>query len=187
MMTVVSKSQYAALRNVALQTVSTWIAREQLTEPALLSDGNIDVAAADLQLRERIDPTRSIAHAPNGLFGPRDADGDTPPPPAADDPVRRRQVALADQAEVEANEKRLAFEARRGKYLLAEDVAALRGRAYADLMRSVDRWLPSVVAEIGGGQTELVIARHSWRAFRTAEADAAMTRAGELPELVGDE
>src|ERR1700693_373193 len=104
MSAVVSKSQYAALRNVSLPTVSNWIARGLLTHPALRPDGTIDVDAADLHLRARIDPTRSLAQAPRGFFGVRDegADEETL---AGDDPVRRRQVALADQAETTAREQ----------------------------------------------------------------------------------
>ena len=58
---ILSKSAYARQRGRGPSAVSNWIRSGQLSPPALLPDGRINVELADLQLAERLDPVRSAA------------------------------------------------------------------------------------------------------------------------------
>ncbi|HVH77165.1 MAG TPA: hypothetical protein VM755_19795 [Stellaceae bacterium] len=60
---IISKSEYAERRGVGESAVSNWIARGQLTPPALQADGSIDADLADEQRsRRRIKPRRLPRH-----------------------------------------------------------------------------------------------------------------------------
>ena len=56
---ILSKIVYAQHAGVTPGAVSQWIARGQLTAPALQVDGLIDVVLADRQLAETLSPARS--------------------------------------------------------------------------------------------------------------------------------
>jgi hypothetical protein len=58
---ILSKSAFAARRNVDASTVSKWIARRKIYGAALTTDGRIDVVEAERQLEVTLDAKQSAA------------------------------------------------------------------------------------------------------------------------------
>ena len=72
---VLTKSAYAAARGRTPAWVSKMIVRGRLGPPAVLSDGRIDVAAADQMILDRCDPSRGARKPFLGLERPAEAGG----------------------------------------------------------------------------------------------------------------
>jgi hypothetical protein len=142
---VVTKGEFAAMLGVALSTVSTWIARGQLTAPALSSDGRIDVVLGKKQLAERIDLAKSRGRSPAGLF----AKIDKPAPAPAPLPGRlgigriaaygeRITVSRGDLLQLELDRQELLRLFESGRLVKVSDADRALSRDLADLIGAVD-------------------------------------------------
>lgn len=177
---ILTKSEYARLHGVKSHTVSMWIARGHLTPPALREDGMIDVELADMQLRERLHALKSTGKGsgPQSLFNgtpvaAATAATDTPPvateaqPPGELNTLRiRRERVLVEDAE-----RKVALA--RGELMPVTEAEAVWMRELTDLLIGIEQWLPDLVTKLGGGRSQVDLARAEWRAFRERRAAAA--------------
>lgn len=60
---IVTKSEFAKLRNVSKETVSRWLSRGKLTQDCLTADGKIRVSRAVKALSEKLSPAHVSAAA----------------------------------------------------------------------------------------------------------------------------
>jgi hypothetical protein len=138
---VITKSEFARRAGVEAAAVSAWISRGQLTPPALLEDGRIDVQLAGAQLRERLDPARTTLDFERLLD------------PDADPSARGGPAALIERAReqrIEENDLRLRRlkreELERARSLVPADAAAQsHARHFEELLTAVEQWLPDLV------------------------------------------
>jgi hypothetical protein len=171
---IVSKSAFAALRGVGVSAVSKWIKRGRISGAALTADRRINVAEAERQLAATGDVARSVA----AIVAAR---------ANADDAQSRdllRAKVLAAQIDVERKRRQLAVET--GRYMLTADARADWVREIAQFIATVEQRLPDLVAQLGGGQEEILMARRWWRSLRASESAAAAERAQGLPEFIED-
>src|SRR5579885_972382 len=134
---LITKSEFAAARGVDRSTISKWISRGRLTAPALTPDGRIDAEIADRQLGASLDPVRHLGQQHR-------AKPAAPPPgaaveafgPAADLLRAKAQIAL-----IAAEERRIAFEATRGRYTLTEAAEAAWAAALTEFLLDVENSL----------------------------------------------
>jgi hypothetical protein len=106
---------------------------------------------------------------------------------SADDVQSRdllRAKVLAAQIDVERKRRQLNVE--NGRYMLAASARAEWARVIAQFIATVEQRLPELVAQLGGGKDEIVVARRWWRSLRGSESAAAAARAEGLPEFVAD-
>jgi hypothetical protein len=147
---IVTKGEFAELLGVERPTVSTWIARGQLTAPALLADGRINFDLGKQQLAARIDLAKSRGRAPGGLF----ANVDKPTPasgvePIGDDPTANAALKGYGARIAKARGDLLQLELdRRELHRLLEDGHLIR---VADRDREVLRKLSLLIVSIDGG------------------------------------
>jgi|SRR5579872_6328961 len=166
---ILSKTAFAARRNVGVSTVSKWIERARISGAALTADGRIDVAEAERQLGVRLDAVRSEG----AIASARAADEAAP--------------SVRDQIlEVELESKRRKLEAEKGVYVRSDQVRAERTKALTQMMAAIDNWVVEIAAELALDPDLSTRLRSSWRHFRERQADAFLAEAEALPELLSD-
>ena len=174
---IFTKSGYARRIGVRPSAISNYIARRQLTPPAVRADGTIDAALADQQLDIRLDTIRRASRP-------------APAAPAAE-PIdfssgRDLLRARALSASVAAERSRRALEHERGRYALSEDVAAEWARALAGFLVEVERSLPDLAHTLQLDHQQTVTLRRWWRQQRAEAAERNRLAAAAEPVLVGD-
>src|SRR5260370_32935259 len=129
-MEILTKREFAARCKVRPCTVSNWVARKRLTAPALRADGAIAVEAAFQQLGITLDPVRAASRpkAPTAPAAELVAFG-----PAAD-LLKARALIL----QIDAEQRRRAFEHERGRYMLTADAEAQWTAELTDLLLAID-------------------------------------------------
>jgi|ERR1700687_683482 len=183
---ILSKSQYAAARNVTPGAVTNWIARGKLTRPALRSDGKIDANLADKQLGLTLDPVRaaSAGDRPRQRQSPPDAGtGWSDNDKASQQLLRARAV----KASVEAERARRELNVERGRYAISSDVTAVWARTLGAFLQRVEEGFADLATDIGLDREQLTGLRKYWRAQRAGAAEDARQIAKALPEFVADE
>jgi hypothetical protein len=183
---LLSKSGYAAARNVTPAAVTNWIARGKLTRPALRFDGKIDVDLADKQLGITVDPVRAAS------AGDRTSQRQAPPDAGAgwsenDKASQQLLRARAVKASVEAERARRDLNAERGKYAIATDVAAAWARTLDAFLQRVEEGFGDLAIDLGLDREQLAGLRKFWRAQRASAAEEARQLAATLPAFVADE
>ena len=176
---ILSKSAYARLRGRGPSAVSNWIRSGQLSPPALLPDGRINVELADLQLAERLDPVRSAAQrSPVGSNT------------GSSDPVKEAQAeylrARALSAAIRAERERRELNAERGRYMLTDQVRSEWGRGIMEHLQSVEQSLPDLAAQLGHGREGLLILRQWWRRQCQYTADRNKLQGDNFPDYRED-
>jgi hypothetical protein len=183
-----TKSDYARRLGIRPSQVSNYIARQQLTPPALRPDGTIDAALADTQLRVTVDPVRQ-ASRPGRAARASAADVTTAPATAPIDfqasSVLLRSRAL--MAQITAERTRREFQAERGRYTLTATAEAETRRILTEPISAIDQAIPDLVDALGGGRGNLVTIRKWWYQLRAKEAARHHQIAATLPEFVADE
>jgi hypothetical protein len=119
---IFTKSEYASRLGVRPSAVSNYIARGQLTEPALRRDGRIDANLADQQLDVTLDAVRKAARP----IKPALESPSTPPSSAAviDLDAGRSLRSRATIEGIRAERARREFEHERDRYTLTEAAQA---------------------------------------------------------------
>lgn len=198
--TLVSKGEYARLKQRAPSAVSNWIAGGKISPEALVGIGNhakIWVERADLDLARNLDPAqqeqqeRPIAVTP----------GLPPPPPSVAAPISsdpiiddiaRRRKADADAAELNAEQARRRLAADSGRWVDAAEVKAIYTQELAKLVTDLDVFITSVMAvelaEAFGLDVKLVTikAREIYRSYRGGVADDARAEIEERSEAMAE-
>jgi hypothetical protein len=205
--TIVTKLEYAALKQRSPQAVSNWIAEGKLTAAALVGQGQrarIWVEQADRDLARFLDPSQQAAQPrpidqaaaappPGGdLFG---APGTTSPAAASGDDIARKRRADADSAELAAERARRLAEVESGRWVEAAEAKKQWGAELTKVITELETFigtaLPKAIADhIEGAdwKTISVIARQEYRKYRAGVADryqkqlAARTPAPAPPE-----
>ncbi len=174
---IVSKSEYARMRGRSPAALSHWIREGKLTPPALIGSGRtarIDVKLADEQLATTLDIGQQLAQP-----APVAANGGGLP---LDDQARLRR-AKVEREEIEARMARAREERELGRWLLAAEAEKAWRRELVDLLAGFELFLTSLAADLAAGLdvdvTKVVeITDDAFRAWRSAQADAAAKRAG---------
>lgn len=179
MRTLVSKSEYARLKNRTPQAVSNWIASGVITSKALVGSGRrakICVEQADSDLARQLDPGQQSAQArPANLSINSKTDKPTASEP--DEYLVRRRKADAERAEIEAERARGQLAAERGKWLDAEEAQKAWAKQCTKELTAIEQFLGNTLAvdladEFGLNCKELSVAiRQSWRGYRQTAAD----------------
>lgn len=201
MKTIVSKGEFARLKQRGPSAVSNWIAHGKISAAALIGKGNaakIWVEQAERDLAASLDPSQQVIQAVPILPTsapvpdlPLDA-APIAPAPAARQPsppmtdreadLARRTRADADRAELDLELARRKMAVDEGRYVLAEDAARSYGRELAKLLSETETFLFSTLArEIANAngidwKTLAVGMRESYRRFRAGVSDDARTR-----------
>lgn len=184
---LLSKSGYAAARDVTPGAVTNWIARRKLTAPALRADGRIDVALADRQLGLMLDPVQAASAGDRtGRLGASPA----PSTPAWSENEKASQQLLrarAVKASVEAERARRDLNAERGRYIPSQDAAAEWARTLGAFLQRVEEGFADLAIDLGLDRAQLAGLRKYWRSQRASAAAEARQSAQSLPEFVADE
>jgi aryl carrier-like protein len=165
-MPVLSVTEYAAHRGVGSTAVSNYIARGQISSPALLEDGRIDSELADDQLAAAIAPHAS---ASAGARGSSSASG------AAATLLEAR--ASSAQAAAERDIRKL--NAERGRYVLAKQQLEVTAHLVSEFVNGIEQGLPDLGDALGLDRVQMMALRKWWRDLRTRYA------AG-FPEFIED-
>lgn len=183
---VFTKSEYARRIGRRPSAISNYIARQQLTPPAVRADGKIDAALADAQLGVTIDPVRAAAQAGAQAQSSRPtAVGYQAPAISGDAASLLRSRAI--MARIAAIERRFAFEASRGRYMLTEDAERQWRTVLSGIILAIEAWFVDLVAELPGDKhRNVIIIRKSWRRLRVQLAAQEREGAAKLPEFAED-
>ena len=201
MKTVVSKGEFARLKQRGPSAVSNWIKDGKISPAALIGKGNaakIWVEQAERDLAASLDPSQQVIQAapilPTSAPVP-DLPLDAAPIAAA--PVARQAPALqtdreldlarrtradADRAELDLELARRKMAVDEGRYVEAAEAARSYGRELAKLLSETETFLFSTLArEIANAhgidwKTLAVSMRESYRKFRAGVSDDARTR-----------
>lgn len=183
-MQLVTKSAYARLRNRAPSAVSNWIADGKLTPPAVVDD-MIDVALADAQLAERLDPSQQLAQERplSGADLDDDADADEDPllegstagAASSRDATKRYLQAKAEEKELEVERRKRNMMAESGRWM--ETAAAERafGQKLSAIFTDMEAWVNQAGEELANTlgtdlRATTLALRDSLRAFRERQA-----------------
>lgn len=200
---IVSKGQFAALRNVTPGRVSQWIAERKIKGPAIIGEGRnaqIHVALATQQLRNSLDINQ---RAGNGL----ETNLDLPPPVPAYTPElpgttpKPHELPIADPIDEHIKRERLE-QLRRANRKLAEEEAARAGR-FTDAAESTRRMgaiAAQMITVVEGSLSEIATALSArfqvpqrdvlhllhaeLRKVRASGAKMFREQAAALPEMV---
>jgi hypothetical protein len=183
---VFTKSEYARRIGRRPSAISNYIARQQLTPPAVRADGRIDATLADAQLGVTIDPVRAAAQAGAQAQSSRPAAvGYQAPAISGDAASLLRSRAI--MARITAVERRFAFEASRGRYMLTEDAQREWRTVLSGIIAAIEAWFADLVAELPGDKhRNIIVIRKSWRRLRVQLAMQEREGAAKLPEYVED-
>lgn len=204
---VVSKSQYALLKNVTPGRVSQWISEGKIEPDAIVGDGRaakIDVAKADAHLRRKLDINQ---RAGNGistrLTTPPQLLPQTPlpagevPAPATQpdlDPIEEQIKRERLESLQRDNRKKAEDEAARaGRYVNSQSSAAQMGKIAATMLEIFEGSLADLASALSGRfqipqRDALHLLRGEFRGIRTRAAVSMKEAALALPStLVEDE
>lgn len=190
-----SRRDYARHVGVTRGALKMWIARGKLTPPALLPNGLIDVEQADAQLRLTLNLSRHIGQGGSAGFingiAPPHPPGPVPSPATAMAPddimvARQMQRARAVSASIDAERKRRELNAERGRYVLAQQVAAEWTKALSAFLQSVELSFPELVTRAGLDRGQVIALRQWWREQRQQNALRFAAEAEAMPEYVED-
>lgn len=216
MKTLVSKGEFARLKQRGPSAVSNWIAAGQITRASLVGDGHrakIWVEQAERDLAASLDPSQQVNQQAPILPSAQEAGlpdlplapgGDVPPvaPPAVrpaqqserEADLARRAKADADRAEYDAEEARRKLAIAQGKYVVAEDAAREWGREMSRFISDVETFLSSTLARDLAAAHGLdwkalsVEIREKFRAFRAESSEEARARReAPVPESEADD
>lgn len=176
-----TREAYARRRGVRTRAVHNFIAREQLTAPALREDGLIDPDLADDQLDERLNPVQSA--------GARQRVDRAPPVDGGSDPSAARQLlrARAISASVDAARKRRAFDLERGRYMLTATAQVEWNKALAEFLLGLEQSFPDLATDLGLDRTKTAVLRKWWRDQRTKAAANFAATAAATDEFVEED
>lgn len=152
---LVSKSELSRLMNVKPSAVSNWLARGQLTAPALRPDGRIDVDLARQQLGDTVDLGRSHHRSSR------------PPAGTARERAKLHRLKIY-RMELEIAKRTRVAAVERAGLVRADGAAAAWAAELSNLLTAIEGWLPDL-AQMLGADRELVLI--AWRAFRQRRAD----------------
>ncbi len=171
--TIVTKGEYARMRNRTPGAVSHWIRQGKLHGPALVGRGRtarIVVEEADRQLADLLDLGQqyaqerpiTLALAPHAQERPDDDDGEDAQTAGAGSHQAAYYEARARKQQAEAALAEAKLQAQEGRWLDREAHEAASARVLAELMQMIDE-LPSrvgepVAAELGVEARALVLA-----------------------------
>jgi hypothetical protein len=201
---VVSKSQYAALKNVSPGRVSQWISEGKIEPDALIGEGRsakINVAVADRQLKQKLDLSQRLG---NGLATRL---GETPPPaaaapqPAAESPAPPPAPSVIDAIEEafkrekleglqRENRKRAEEEAARaGRYVDAQAASAQMAKIATKTITIFEGALPEiagvVAAKFSLSQRDVLhLLRSEFRSVRQRAAGGLRDAAAQLAPAI---
>lgn len=186
-MELVTKSQYARMRNREPSAVSNWIAGGKLAPPALVQqDGKelIDVAAADAMLAERLDPSQQLAQDT-----PIETELDDDDAELLDDietkvgssksgsitETRRYLTAKAEEKELDVERKKRAMMADSGRWLETAVAEKAFAQKLAAIFTDLEAWVSAageeLATELGTDIRATTLAlRESMRRFRERQA-----------------
>lgn len=180
---IVSKSEFARRRGVDPAAVSMWIARGQIWGSALTADGKVDEQVAIEQLRQKLDPARSLT--PLDDLGGNGA-GDSDVPHVSASLIDQQRSQRIEEAALRLRRLRAEENERAGKYMVTTNVEREWNRLLGQLVDETEAWIADLVQELGGGAEELAIARQSWRKFRQRQAENAEAEMNAQPRLMVD-
>jgi hypothetical protein len=202
--TIVTKGEYARLKQRSAAAVSIWIRDGKISRAALIGEGNaakIWVEQADADLARTLDPAQQaaqshpvgpIAAAALPLTSPASI---APAPPLAiggaplDDDFARRRRAEADLAELQAEHTRRKMAQDEGRWIEAAAAAKEWGRALTNIIGETETFIGSTLARETAEQFGLdfktlsVAFRKSYHKHRAAAAQSALD---ELAALAGE-
>jgi hypothetical protein len=205
---VVSKGQFATLRNVSPGRVSQWISEGKIKSDALVGEGRnakINVTVATLQLREALDvgqlagngiatnlalplaaSTPPLASAPAATT--RDAAPSPPSDPIADAIKQERLDQLRRANRREAEEEA----ARSGKYTDAADAARQMGTLATKMMAVMEGSLAELATVVSARfeipqRDVLHLLRSEFRKVRATGAKTFRDIAANLPATIDAE
>jgi hypothetical protein len=199
---VVSKADFARLKNVSAARVSQWISGGKINGNALVGEGRnaqIDVAIADEQLRERLDIGQRVGNGLATRLGqaPADAAPDLPAAPAAASPAaptvdRFEEAFKRERLEALQRENRKRAEeeaARAGRYIDAQAASAQMAKIAGKTMTMIDGSLPEIASALAAkfslSQRDVLHAlRAEFRDVRQRAAASLRTEAAEQPAIV---
>lgn len=195
-LSVVSKSQYAALKNVSPGRVSQWISEGKIEPDAMVGEGRsakINVALADQYLRRKLDMSQRTGNGlatrlPDTTPAPAAAAPDAPPPaPSAIDVIeeafkRERLEGLQRENRKKAEEEA----ARAGRYVDAQAATAQMAKIAAKTITVFEGALPEIAGQLAAkfnlSQRDVLhLLRHEFRAVRGRAAGAQREAAAALP------
>ena len=201
---VVSKGQFAALRNVSPGRVSQWISEGKIKRDALVGDGRnakINVTVATLQLREALDVGQLTGNGVATNLDLLPAPSPSAPAmsaapqretvaPAASDPIadaikqqRLDQLRRANRREAEEEA------ARSGKYTDAADAARQMGTLATKMMAIMEGSLAELATAVSARfeipqRDVLHLLRSEFRKVRATAAKTFRDIAANLPVTV---
>jgi len=199
---VVSKGQFAALRNVSPGRVSQWISEGKIKPDALVGEGRnakINVAMATRQLRDSLDVGQLTGNGVGTRLDlplpvqPVPAPAKEPAPSPAGDPIadaikqeRLDQLRRANRREAEEEA------ARSGKYTDAAEAARQMGVIATKMMAVMEGSLAELATAVSArfeiSQRDVLhLLRSESRKVRATAAKTFRNKATELPPVVVSE
>ena len=199
---VVSKGQFAALRNVSPGRVSQWISEGKIKPDALVGDGRnakINVAMATQQLRDSLDVGQLTGNGVGTRLDlplpvqPVPAPAKEPAPSPAGDPIadaikqeRLDQLRRANRREAEEEA------ARSGKYTDAAEAARQMGVIATKMMAVMEGSLAELATAVSARfeipqRDVLHLLRSEFRKVRATAAKTFRDMATDLPPVVNSE
>lgn len=192
MQTIVTKAEYAKLKNRSPSCISNWIKEGKITPAALIGTGvrsRIWVEQADADLLRNLDVGQQTAQAtPIMPSGPApDLLHPAPRPAYTDDEenVRRKRKADADRAEEEAEAARRRNLVDAGRWIDAAEAKRVWTGEFARELAETETFLFGSLAEELAEDYGLdwkavsVNMRKRFRAYRSRAADSAVSRYAE--------
>ena len=190
--TIVSKSEFAAMKKRGPSAISNWIAAGRITAAALVGSGaraRIWVEQAELDLSRRLDPGQQEAQAhpaipANGTVAPRPSD-------ETDDMVDEIRQARLEQLRHQNRKLEEDAAARAGRYVLASDARREMGRSFGTLMELWEFWTQELCQALAGRfkiplrDLQYETSRRS-RDLRALAAARLKSQALQMPSLIPD-
>jgi hypothetical protein len=188
MPTLLSKSGFARLHNKSPASVSHWIARQQLTAPALRSDGKIDVELANRQLGLTVDRVRSAASTNriDRLSVGRLPRRREPHGAVYDEAARQLLRAKAQIAAAQAARAWRELQLEKGRYTLTEDVDQAWRKSLTELVHLLEQAIRDLADELRLDAQGRVVLRKWWRQVREEAAARSRAKADDSPKYVAD-
>ena len=200
---VVSKSQYAVLKNVSPGRVTQWISEGKIDADALVGEGRgakINVAVADQQLRRKLDLSQRLGNGLATRFPDQSVQAPSAPapdaPPAVPSPIDAIEEAFKRE-KLEGlrreNRKRAEEEAARaGRYVDAQAAQAEMAKLVTKTVTVFEGALPEIAGQLAAkfslSQRDVLhLLRHEFRAVRIRAAGAARDSAAEMPPTIETE
>lgn len=195
--TIITKAEFAMKMQRSRSCVSAWISDGKISPAAIIGDGRtarIWLERAQADLAASLDPSQQLAQSIPIVISTQDSSA----PPAnelerhaaaapansshlseRERDLARRAKADADRAEYDAEAARRRLAIDEGRYILAEDAAAVWGKQLAGFFGEVENFigttLPRNTADRHNMDWKTLSAefRQDWRTFRAQISDEA--------------